>query len=44
MLKILAIACICLCTLVIAYVIKIYRESPDMKVNKEDGDKHKWRY
>lgn len=40
MMKILAIACICLCTLVIAYVIKIYRESPKMKINKEDKEKY----
>jgi hypothetical protein len=42
MMKILAIACICLCLLVIAYVIKIYRESPDMKVKKEDKKKYRF--
>ena len=41
MLKILAITCICLCTLVIAYVVKIYLESP--KLPKEEK-KEKFRY
>jgi hypothetical protein len=35
MMKILAIGCICVCTLVIAYVIKIYLECPRIKSEKD---------
>jgi hypothetical protein len=35
MMKILAIGCICICTLVIAYVIKIYLEFPRIKPKKD---------
>lgn len=40
MLKVLAITCICLCALVIAYVVKIYIQSPKLPKEK----KEKFRY
>lgn len=42
MLKILAIGCICVCTLVIAYVIKIYLESPRMKTKKDKNQEFRF--
>jgi hypothetical protein len=39
--KILAIGCICLCAVVIAYVLKIYFESPKMKLPEEEKKKYR---
>jgi hypothetical protein len=36
MLKILAITCICLCAVVIAYVVKIYFEFPKLPKEKKE--------
>jgi hypothetical protein len=40
MMKIMAIACICLCGLVIAFMVKIYLESPKLKPEKKKKKKN----